>query len=180
MQRTLETRLGLVDELVEPHPRAPYDLRAALKNPGGWFHPVHKAGYEKNPYIFRFGVVLCEPGGFGWPGPTRMGARFTEVWKPQGFHRSAHLSSQTKNWLRKNGQSFLGGKSSWLTDSDPHGIHHHFSPRFGEYLLNYQLGGGNSNIFYVHRKNWGNDLPIWLAHIFFRWVGKNHQLDLSF
>ena len=32
------------------------------------------------------------------------------------------------------------------------------------------LGGGNSNMFYVHPENWGFRDPIWLAHIFFRWV----------
>ena len=96
MQRTLETRLGLVDELVEPHARAPYDLRAALKTPGGWFHPVHKGIY------FVSGEFLCEPGKTVWL--TRTNSHGSKVYgglKAQGFH-PAHLS--LKNWLRKNGK----------------------------------------------------------------------------
>ena len=36
------------------------------------------------------------------------------------------------------------------------------------------LGGGNSNIFYFHP--WGFMIQFDLR-IFFKWVGKNHQLD---
>ena len=42
------------------------------------------------------------------------------------------------------------------------------------------LGGGEFELcFYVHPENWGNDLKIWLAHIFF-WNGwgNNRQLVL--
>ena len=38
------------------------------------------------------------------------------------------------------------------------------------------LGGGNSNSFYVHPENWGND-PIWLISNIFRLGWFNHQLE---
>ena len=36
------------------------------------------------------------------------------------------------------------------------------------------LGGGNSNIFYLHPENWGKMNPIWL--IFFRWVETTNKV----
>ena len=38
-----------------------------------------------------------------------------------------------------------------------------------------KLGGGNSNIFYFHPENWGNDSQFDYI-IFFKGVGKNHPL----
>ncbi len=43
-------------------------------------------------------------------------------------------------------------------------------------VLNRILGGGNSNIFDFHPDPWGNDSQFDVC-IFFRWVGKNHQVE---
>ena len=41
-----------------------------------------------------------------------------------------------------------------------------------------QLGGGNSNISYVHPENGGRQIPILIdEHIFFKWGVLNHQLE---
>jgi len=40
-------------------------------------------------------------------------------------------------------------------------------------MYNYNLGGGNSKIFYFHSDPWGND-PIWRAYSQMGW---NHQQD---